>query len=115
MLSEIKRILEESGKLQKGFDGIYRSISSRYEGMKKKKTWEQRACESGAWRRLFFSPLNSAYIIIPQSESLALKMSRLLTEKTNCTKRTEIEKGGKWDTKMFQVIYHNRHTQVRQI
>lgn len=35
MLSEIKRILEESGKLQKGFDGIYRSISSRYDGMKK--------------------------------------------------------------------------------
>lgn len=34
-LSEIKRILEESGKLQKGFDGIYRSISSRYDGMKK--------------------------------------------------------------------------------
>lgn len=31
---DIKRTLEESGKLQKGFDGIYRSISSRYDGMK---------------------------------------------------------------------------------
>lgn len=31
---EIKGTLEESGKLQKGFDGIYRSISSRYDGMK---------------------------------------------------------------------------------
>ena len=35
MLSEIKRVLEESGKLQNGFDGIYRSISNRYDGIEK--------------------------------------------------------------------------------
>lgn len=43
-------------------------------------------------------------------------MSGLLTEKADRMGETEIEKKkkkrGKWDTKMFQVIYHNRHTQV---
>lgn len=75
------------------------------------KTGEQRASQGGGRQRLFFPPLCSeyAYIIIPQSERLALKMSRFLTEKTR-KRETEIEtKIGEMGHQMFQVI---RHTQV---
>lgn len=82
MLSEIKRILEESGKPQKSFDGIYRSISSRYDGMRKIKTRGQLLLRGG----LFILHMHLSLFL---DQSLALRKDRDKNRK-------------KW----FLVIYH---------
>lgn len=84
MLSEIKRILEECGKLQKGFDGIYIYIAQSPADMTE---WRNKDTGTKSfWGRKGgrgYSSLWIQHIIITQSENLALKMSRLLTEETD--------------------------------
>lgn len=84
MLSEIKRILEECGKLQKGFDGIYIYIAQSPADMTE---WRNKDTGTKSfWGRKDgrgYSSLWILHIIIPHSENLALKMSRLLTEKAD--------------------------------